>query len=72
MNSISQTAIGRLKRVYKIDTVYTMILFQDASISYTNGHSGKNRQVEITLAGRARSREDLCPDRPKSRFEHAV
>ena len=53
-------------------TVYTVILFQDASISYTNGHSGNNRQVEITLAGRARSREDLCPDRPKSRFEHAV
>ena len=45
---------------------------QDASISYTNGHN-KPSSVEITLAGRARSREDLCPDpRPKSRFEHAV
>ena len=28
--------------------------------------------MEITLSGRTRSREDLCPDRPRSRFEHAV
>ena len=46
--------------------------FQDASISYTNGHNTNKSTVEITLAGRARSREDLCPDRPRSRFEHAV
>ena len=48
-------------------------VFQDASISYTNGHSRPGQSsVEITLAGRARSREDLCPDRPRSRWEHAV
>ena len=28
--------------------------------------------VEITLTGRTRSRQDLCPDRPRSKFEHAV
>ena len=30
--------------------------------------------VEITLSGsgRSRSRQDLCPDRPRSKFEHAV
>ena len=51
----------------------TLSSLQDASISYTNGHS-KPSSVEITLAGRARSREDLCPDpRPKSRYDlHSV
>ena len=52
----------------------------------TNGHksqpsspverppSAGGQTVEITLQGRSRSRQDLCPDpvRPKSRFEHAV
>ena len=48
----------------------------------TNGHQARNgfdssqdpQTVEITLSGRSRSRQDLCPDvpRPKSRFEHAV
>ena len=57
--------------LYKLLTIH--INFQDASISYTNGHSRPGQSsVEITLAGRARSREDLCPDRPRSRWEHAV
>ena len=43
--------------------------FQDTSKSFTNGQQST---VEITLSGRTRSREDLCPDRPRSRFEHAV
>jgi len=45
----------------------------------TNGHrssqpSSPTETVEITLQGRSRSRQDLCPEptRPKSRFEHAV
>jgi len=42
---------------------------QDTSKSFTNGQQST---VEITLSGRTRSREDLCPDRPRSRFEHAV
>ena len=56
--------------------------FQDHTNGFTNGHSVTNspeerpqsRQstVEITLSGRSRSRQDLCPDRPRSRFEHAV
>jgi len=31
-------------------------------------------KVEITMSGsgRTRSKQDLCPDRPRSRFEHAV
>ena len=29
-------------------------------------------RVEITLTGRSRSRQDLCPDVPRSKFEHAV
>eukprot|EP00092_Neocalanus_flemingeri_P067819 GFUD01082820.1.p1 GENE.GFUD01082820.1~~GFUD01082820.1.p1 ORF type:complete len:503 (+),score=74.45 GFUD01082820.1:149-1510(+) len=55
---------------------------QDHSNGFTNGHSvpttpeegSQSRQstVEITLSGRSRSRQDLCPDRPRSRFEHAV
>jgi len=28
--------------------------------------------VEITLTGRSRSRQDLCPDRPRHKYEHAV
>ena len=53
-----------------------------AKQTVTNGH-GRNgpesppdlgsQSVEITLSGRCRSRQDLCPEvRPKSRFEHAV
>jgi len=42
---------------------------QDTSKSFTNGQQST---VEITLSGKTRSREDLCPDRPRSRFEHAV
>jgi len=55
---------------------------QDYTNGFTNGHSSastpeerpQSRQstVEITLTGRTRSRQDLCPDRPRSRFEHAV
>merc|ERR1719305_499106 len=44
-----------------------------------NGHGTSptdagGQTVEITLMGRSRSRQDLCPEptRPKSRFEHAV
>ena len=29
-------------------------------------------KVEISLTGRSRSRQDLCPDLPRSKFEHAV
>jgi len=60
----------------------TNIKHQDHTNGFTNGHSVTNspeerpqsRQstVEITLSGRSRSRQDLCPDRPRSRFEHAV
>lgn len=55
---------------------------QDNTNGHTNGHTrpsspedrSQSRQstVEITLSGRSRSRQDLCPDRPRSRFEHAV
>ena len=34
--------------------------------------SSRQNTVEITLTGRSRSRQDLCPDRPRSKFEHAV
>jgi len=29
-------------------------------------------KTEISLSGRSRSRQDLCPDLPRSKFEHAV
>jgi hypothetical protein len=29
-------------------------------------------KTEISLTGRSRSRQDLCPDLPRSKFEHAV
>lgn len=29
-------------------------------------------KVEVSLSGRSRSRQDLCPDLPRSKFEHAV
>ena len=48
----------------------------------TNGESSSSRpgspherpgsRVEITLTGRTRSRQDLCPDVPRSKFEHTV
>jgi hypothetical protein len=28
--------------------------------------------VEIVITGRTRSRQDLCPEVPKHKFEHAV
>ena len=28
--------------------------------------------VEIVITGRTRSRQDLCPDVPRSKFEHSV
>ena len=34
--------------------------------------SSRQNTVEITLTGRSRSRQDLCPDQPRSKFEHAV
>ena len=38
------------------------------SISPSSGHEN----VEIVITGRTRSRQDLCPEVPKSKFEHAV
>jgi len=29
-------------------------------------------KTEVSLTGRSRSRQDLCPDLPRSKFEHAV
>ena len=34
--------------------------------------SSRQNTVEITLTGRSRSRQDLCPDQPRSKYEHAV
>ena len=31
-----------------------------------------SQNVEIVIQGRTRSRTDLCPDVPRSKFEHAV
>ena len=31
-----------------------------------------HENVEIVITGRTRSRQDLCPDVPQSKFEHAV
>lgn len=60
---------------------------QGNSPPITNGHSteerpssrqgsgpgpGQGQTMEITLTGRTRSRQDLCPDRPQSKFEHSV
>ena len=39
------------------------------SISPTNS---AHDNVEIVITGRTRSRQDLCPDVPGSKFEHAV
>ena len=38
------------------------------SMSPTSGHEN----VEIVITGRTRSRQDLCPDVPQSKYEHAV
>jgi len=39
------------------------------SISPTNSLQDN---VEIVITGRTRSRQDLCPDVPQNKFEHAV
>lgn len=39
------------------------------SISPTNS---AHDNVEIVITGRTRSRQDLCPDVPSNKFEHAV
>ena len=41
-----------------------------ASGTESGSVSGSN--VEIVITGRTRSRQDLCPDVPQSKFEHAV
>jgi len=60
---------------------------QGNSPPITNGHSAstderpsstqpqsqaQGQTMEITLTGRTRSRQDICPDRPQSKFEHSV
>ena len=39
----------------------------DRPVSRASAHN-----VEIVITGRTRSRTDLCPDVPRSKFEHAV
>ena len=44
---------------------------------FKNGDESLSRpttplKTEISLTGRSRSRQDLCPDLPRSKFEHAV
>jgi hypothetical protein len=34
--------------------------------------ASRNSAVEIVITGRTRSRTDLCPEVPKSKFEHSV
>jgi len=43
-----------------------------ASSAGTERSASRNSAVEIVITGRTRSRTDLCPEVPKSKFEHSV